>query len=473
MLASILWFRQDLRIHNNPALLAAVERGEILPIYILDSDNADNHMVEGAAKIWLHHSLISLNQSLSGNLQFFKGDPQRIISTLIDQYDITSVFWNRCYEPWQVKRDSRMKDVLEARGIQAKSYNASMLWEPWEVLKKDGTPYQVFTPFYKNGCLRAVPPRQTIDPPKCFSFLSASVKTGVDDLNLLEGASWQAKLQEHCHAGEAAALASMEIFFQERLRGYVEYRDYPAQANTSHLSIALHFGEISPHRIWYAVKDYCQQHLELTDSAEQFLRQLIWREFCYSLMFHFPSLPHSNWRAKFDDFPWEFDQNVLSAWQQGKTGYPLIDAGMRELWQTGFMHNRVRMIVGSFLVKNCLHDWRHGAAWFWQCLFDADLANNTQGWQWVAGCGFDAAPFFRIFNPVTQAKKFDPEGEYIRRYVPEIAQLPLRYLFCPWEAPKEILRSSGVILGEDYPAPIVNLKQSRQRALAAYAMISK
>lgn len=460
----IHWFRQDLRLTDNPALAAAAEEGEVLPIYILDDDNADDYKAGAASRWWLHHSLTALNDSLDGKLQVYQGDPQKILPELLERTEAGAIYWNRCYEPWRIQRDKEIKKKLQDNDIEVQSFNGSLLWEPWKILKSDYTPYRVFTPFYRKGCLKAEPPREPLAKPKSLKLAEdTDNKTSIDDLKLLPKIRWDEQLEPHWTIGEKGAYQRMEKFFEEGIDHYKKGRDFPAKPYVSRLSPHLHFGEISPNQIWYAVNA-----LGENDNIDHFCSELGWREFSYSLLYHFPDITHKNLQEKFDAFPWKEDKKALKRWQQGQTGYPIVDAGMRELWQTGFMHNRVRMIVGSFLVKNLLLHWHHGEHWFWDCLVDADLANNSASWQWIAGCGADAAPYFRIFNPVTQGKKFDPDGEYVRHYVPELKDLPDANLFSPWEAPAKVLKDAGIKLGEDYPEPIVDLKESRQRALEAF-----
>jgi deoxyribodipyrimidine photo-lyase len=461
---SIFWFRQDLRLSDNPGLEHACSIGDVLPLYILDDINAKEHAMGQVSKLWLHHSLNALKQSLSGNLHVFSGNPLEILQELCKQHQITDIYWNRTYEPWQIKRDTQIKELLTTQNIQIQSFNASLLWEPWDIKKSDGTPYKVFTPFYRKGCLNAQPPRQPITAPK-LNYIESQPKHQIDDLKLLN----PKVLADHSAwvIGENGAQKRLGDFLHHGIEAYKKGRDFPAMQNVSMLSPHLHFGEISPNQIWEAVS-----HLEEDNNVDHFKSELGWREFSYSLLYHNPTLPHQNLQSKFDRFSWIEDPKLLSAWQTGHTGVPMVDAGMRQLLTTGYMHNRVRMIVGSYLVKNLMLDWRHGEKWFWEHLFDADLANNSASWQWVAGCGADAAPYFRIFNPITQGQKFDPQGEYIRTYLPELSQLPNQYIHSPWEAPPDVLSKASITLGEQYPNPIVELKSSRQRALDAFAKLS-
>jgi len=465
----IHWFRQDLRIEDNPSLYAAAERGNVLPVFILDERNAGEHNLGGASRWWLHYSLLALNKSLNGNLTIYSGDPKKILIDLVEEHNVTAVHWNRCYEPWRIKRDKGIKKSLEVHNIEVNSFNGSLLWEPWEVLKKDGTPYKVFTPFYRKGCLSAESPRLPLPKPgKVRWYEDIDNALSVDGLKLLPKIKWDKQLEPHWKIGEQAAVKKLTAFSNKNLANYKQGRDFPALNTVSRLSPHLHFGEISPNQTWYAAKENKD-----SDDLDHFLSEMGWREFSYSLLYHFPTLPKKSLQTKFDHFPWLKNKKHLQCWQKGETGHPLVDAGMRELWQTGYMHNRVRMVVGSFLVKNLLLHWHHGEKWFWDCLVDADLANNSAGWQWIAGCGADAAPYFRVFNPATQGEKFDPEGEYTRKYVPELKKLPNKYLYKPWEAPEEVLHAAGITLGKDYPEPIVDLKISRVRALDAFKSLKR
>lgn len=464
---TIFWFRQDLRLSDNPGLFEASRRGQVLPLYILDDQSAGSFKMGGASRWWLHHSLTALNTSLDGNLHVFQGNSLSIIKKLCAQFSVQAVYWNRCYEPWQIQESAQLKNALENDGIECKSFNGSLLWEPWTVLKKDESPYKVFTPYYQRGCLNAPMPRKPLPAPEALKIVPQNTDFSVNDLHLIPEIKWFDQMEKCWEIGEVAAENRLNDFLTDKLKGYKEGRNYPDQSRVSRLSPHLHFGEISPNKVWYAAHDQ-----GLMDRSEEdlacFLTELGWREFSYYLLYHFPELPLKNLQPKFDKFPWTTNENHLKAWQRGQTGYPIIDAGIRELWQTGYMHNRVRMIVASFLVKNLGLHWREGEAWFWDCLVDADLASNSASWQWVAGSGADAAPYYRIFNPVLQGEKFDPHGHYTRKFVPELSKLPIQYLFKPWEAPESVLRESGIILGKTYPAPIVNLSESRDNALKSY-----
>ena len=464
---AIHWFRQDLRITDNPSLETAAEFDTVLPIYILDDENSQEFKMGSASRWWLHNSLQSLNESLDGKLSIYSQNPEIVIQELLKKYEVKAVFWNRCYEPWRIDRDIDIKAYLDDKNIENKSFNSHLLWEPWEISKDDGTPYRVFTPYYKKGCLNAEEPRLPSKNLKIDTIFYDQDCEQIDTLDLLPRINWYSQIQEAWKPGEEGAQKRLDQFLEEGLLDYKEGRNFPFKENVSRLSPHLHFGEISPNEVWYQAKTK-ESVSGIQKSLEHFLSELGWREFSYYLLYHFPSLPKQNFQAKFNKFPWIKNESFLESWQKGETGYPIVDAGMRELWQTGYMHNRLRMVVGSFLVKNLLIDWREGEDWFWDCLVDADLASNSAGWQWVAGSGADAAPYFRIFNPVTQGLKFDPEGEYTKKYVPELKLLPNKFLFSPWEAPKEILEKAGIELGKDYPEPIVDLKYSRELALEAF-----
>ena len=469
---SIFWFRNDLRLDDNPGLFEACKAGEVLAIYIHDDQSPADWSMGGASRVWLHHSLSDLQQRLDGKLHVYSGSPIEVLSRLIDSYQIDNLYWNRCYEPWCITRDTAIKSMLTQRQVTVTSYNAALLWEPWTVVKSDGTPYKVFTPYYRRGCLSRPSPREPLPAPDLNKIvLLANEPTAIDTLGLLSGRPWESEIISQWNIGELAAKQRLGIFINHRIHQYKEQRNYPAEAGVSNLSPHLHFGEISPHTIWHFTAQSLMQS-QSEEDVDCFLSEIAWREFSYYLLYHFPELPAQNLQPRFDRFPWsDTPDDTLLLWKLGKTGFPIVDAGMRELWQTGYMHNRVRMIVGSFLVKNLLIDWRLGQAWFWDCLFDADLASNSAGWQWIAGCGADAAPYFRIFNPVTQGEKFDAHGSYVRQYVPELAALPDKYIHAPWTMPDTLAQELNFKKGTDYPDPIVDLKDSRARALEAFSTL--
>lgn len=471
---TIVWFRQDLRLSDNPALCFACEQADtVIPIYIWDPESEAEWAPGAASCWWLHHSLKALDERLrkrGSGLCLLQGDSASVLTALVEQTEADCVVWNRRYEPAIKQRDSEFKSTLREKGVHCQSFNGSLWWEPWELRTGKGEPYRVFTPMWKSMLKEWRFPEVKPEP----ETILTSGKTidqlntvSIDDLNLLPQLNWDSGFYERWRPGELQAQKQLQRFRQHDAADYQDLRDFPAQSATSSLSPHLHFGEVSPNQIVQACADEGGQPLKAGPLG--YVRQLAWRDFSYQLMHDFPWSVEQNLMTRFDVFPWREDySDDLRRWQQGQTGIPMVDAGMRELWHTGWMHNRVRMVVASFLTKNLLIPWQEGARWFWDTLVDADLANNSMGWQWVAGCGADAAPYFRVFNPVTQSKKFDAEGEYIRRWLPELAKLSNRHIHEPWAAPREVLTQAGVELGKNYPEPMVDLKASRQRALAAY-----
>lgn len=459
---SIVWFRQDLRLSDNPALEAASKLGEFLPIYILDDLAPAPFKLGSMSKVWIHHSLESLNRTLDESLNLYVGKSHEIIEKLIEQYNIENIFWNRCYEPWHLEQEEHVISLCQKTSKSYQRFNSNYLWGPEEVLKDDGSYYKVFTPYKKKAYL--CPQRKTIDLSKPLAPIKDELNsTLLSDMGLIPEKSWHKAIEQTWDIGEHAAQQKLKEFINAHLSGYKHGRDYPASKHTSRLSPHLHFGEISPAQIFEKIS-----HVAPDGDTEHFLSEVIWREFSCYLLYHFKDLHTANLNQAFNKFPWQEDSPLLKAWKIGKTGYPLVDAGMRELWQTGYMHNRIRMVTASFLIKNLNIHWHRGRDWFWDCLLDADLANNSASWQWVAGCGADAAPYFRIFNTITQGEKFDENGEYTRKFVPELKNLPNKYLFDPWNAPDHILKEAGVILGETYPKPIVDLSVTRNQALEYY-----
>ncbi|GGD12414.1 deoxyribodipyrimidine photo-lyase [Pyruvatibacter mobilis] len=475
----IFWFRQDLRIADNPALSAAAgTEKEVICLYILDDETPGEWAMGGAGCWFLHHALDSLDKDLKGlgsKLVLRAGNATEVLPDFADEISATAVFWNRLYEPYAIKRDKALKACLRERDIEVESSNASLLFEPWTVETKSGGPYRVFSPFWR-ACMRDCPsPDEPIKAPKSLKTPKQHPRTEkLDDWGLLPTKpDWAKGFAEIWTPGEQGAKDRLAWFLDEAAADYKDKRDRPGVRATSGLSPHLHFGDIGPRQIYHAARAQAEKQDGTAKSIEKFIAELGWREFSHHLLYHFPSLPTDNYQEKFDDFPWRDNDDDLKRWQEGQTGYPMVDAGMRELWQTGWMHNRVRMIVASFLVKHLMIHWRHGETWFWDTLVDADLANNSASWQWVAGSGADAAPYFRIFNPITQGEKFDPDGDYVRRYVPELANLPNKYLFSPWTAPDDVLKEAGVTLGQDYPEPIVDHSAARDRALGGYDDIKK
>ena len=465
-MTSIVWFRQDLRTHDNPALTSAAARGAVVPIFILDDTISESSWpLGGASRWWLHHSLAALRADL-GHLSLFKGDPCDLLPEIIGKTGAAAVYWNRCYEPFAIARDKKLKASLKERGIDVHSFNGSLLHEPWELATGSGGPYKVYTPFWRASLGKPV--AAPLPAPNIAIDASAAPGDSLSDWGLLPSQpDWAAGWETQWKPGEVGAREQFDEFVENGLARYRDCRDRPDLKATSRLSPHLHWGEISPRQIWTRLALDAEDPLKRA-GAEKFLSEIGWREFAHHLLFHFPTIPEQNWRRNFDAYPWRENAGDLGAWQKGMTGYPLVDAGMRELWRTGWMHNRVRMVVASFLVKHLRIDWRRGEAWFWDTLLDADLANNAAGWQWVAGSGADASPYFRIFNPVTQGKKFDPNGDYVRRWCPELARLPTGFIHEPFNADPETLARAGIVLGSTYPLPIVDHDQARKAALDGY-----
>ncbi|TVR46062.1 MAG: deoxyribodipyrimidine photo-lyase [Puniceicoccaceae bacterium] len=467
----IVWFRQDLRLTDNPALNWACSLDRpLLPVFIWSPEEETPWAPGGAARWWLYRSLGQLVDALAEKglpLILRQGPAGRELDALIGKTGAAAVSWNRRYEPAIIKRDAAIKSALLDRGLEVRSFNGSLLFSPPEIASKSGGPFKVFTPFWKHCLsLSAREPERTATLGVPAGKKPASLPLA--DLGLLPEIRWDRKFEDHWQPGEAGARRALRRFLDHALRNYGAGRNRPDQDNTSRLSPHLHWGEISPAQVRSAVVSAGEGR-----GAETFLSEIGWREFAHHLLFHFPDTPEEPLRPEFGAFPWKPNARALQSWQRGTTGYPIVDAGMRQLWETGWMHNRVRMIVASFLVKHLLQPWQEGAAWFWDTLLDADLASNTLGWQWSAGCGADAAPYFRVFNPILQGKKFDPDGVYVRRWVPELGKLGTVWIHEPWAASTTELTSAGLRLGETYPAPIVDHQAGRKRALAAYQGLKK
>jgi deoxyribodipyrimidine photo-lyase len=455
----IVWFRQDLRLSDNPALAQAVSTGRpLICLYVLDDETPGEWATSGAARWWLHHSLKCLDAALQkkgGSLTLRKGVAAKAIPKLIQETGAEAIAWNRCYEPFAIERDKSLKASLTATGVTVESYNGALLAEPWELKTGSGTPFRVYTPFWK--ALRARPePAAPLRAPVRMHFHAAKSEALESWKLLPTRPNWARDFVGT--PGEKGAHDALYDFLS-RSSGYAQARDIPGIEGTSRLSPHLHFGEISPRQVWHAVRAR-----EGSQDDEKFLAEVGWREFNHQLLFHNPHLPDRVYDERFAAMTWRQGEKDFIAWTKGRTGVPIVDAGMRQLWQTGWMHNRVRMIVASFLIKHLMIDWRKGQRWFWDTLLDADLANNAANWQWVAGSGADAAPFFRIFNPVLQGERFDPQGVYVRRFVPELEGVPDKFIHKPWDAPQR---------PANYPAPIVDLAAGRDRALAAFKALPK
>tara|TARA_B100001094_G_scaffold77062_1_gene73434 strand:+ start:1276 stop:2646 length:1371 start_codon:yes stop_codon:yes gene_type:complete len=451
---SIVLFKNNLRYNDNSILKRAVEESSlIMPVFIYDTINF-NKDLGGASKYWLYHSLTDLNKSLNNNLSFYLGDTIKILKNLIDKHSIDNIY---CEEPFleeDIKVCDLVSNILLENKVKIYFLNSTLLWKPKDIYKKDFTPYKVFTPFYKRGCLNIKEPDLPVGKPGTPKYLECKIKNNIDDLNILDEKKWYDKFNNKWDISEKGAQNILEDFINENIYNYKVGRDFPSSNSNSKLSPYIRFGLISIHRIWYTVNK-----LNPDDNILHFKSEIGWREFSYYLLYHFPQMQFDNLRTKFDKFEWDNSKSKFKAWCRGETGFPIIDAAMKELWETGYMHNRMRMITASFLVKNLLIDWRWGEKWFWDCLFDADPASNIAGWQWVAGTGADAAPYFRIFNPILQGEKFDAKGKYTLNYLPELKNIPIKYLQKPWDFED----------GSIYIEPIINYKDSRKKALLRYS----
>ncbi|MFN8391425.1 MAG: deoxyribodipyrimidine photo-lyase [Bdellovibrionota bacterium] len=469
---TIVWFRQDLRIGDNPAFESALRSGNpITALYIWDPESEGDWPPGGATKWWLHHSLMVLSRSLQDigvTLQIFSGDTCEVLCSVAVRTRAAKIVWNRRYEPAARSLEQKLGAKLEQLGLETESHLGGLLFEPGQVLNQQGLPYKVFTPFYR-ACMAAGLGAEGRRAPKQ-PCPSTSVSGGIrlEQLNLLPSIPWDKGMAAAWTPGEEGAERELQSFLKGPVGDYDTNRDLPGIRGTSRLSPHLHFGEISPRRIWFAIERLLSRDPAARKRVEGYRRQLIWREFAHQLLVFFPDTPDEPLRPEFSKFPWKKSERLLRAWQKGRTGYPIVDAGMRELWTTGWMHNRVRMVVASFLVKHLLIRWQEGAKWFWDTLVDADLANNTLGWQWTAGCGADAAPYFRVFNPTAQGEKFDADGSYVKKWCPELAKLPAKFVHAPWTASGIVLADAGVKLDKTYPGPIVNHQDAREAALDAY-----
>lgn len=471
----IVWFRNDLRTGDNPALAAAVATGKpIVALYVLEDSSDGLRPLGSASKYWLHKSLLALNTSLralGSELIFKSGNTRQAINETVSETGADQIVWNRRYDGPEIALDTAIKADLVKSGIDVGSFNGNLLAEPWERQTKSGTPFRVFTPFWKSIASGPVPRMPLPAPEFITSFPDHVGSRTLESLDLLPTPNWADGFSEIASPGENNARVALSLFLEAGHADYGAARDIPSLFATSRLSAHLRFGEISPFQIWHAVKMAEGAETISSSSAQKFLSEIAWREFSYHLLFHNPKLATENYNQAFDNFPWQFDQDAFDAWTTGRTGYPIVDAGMRQLWRTGWMHNRVRMITASFLIKHLQIDWRHGEKWFWDTLTDADCANNPAGWQWVAGSGADASPYFRIFNPILQGEKFDPDGHYVRQWVPELASMENKWLHKPWQAPTEVLEQARIVLGKSYPLPLVDHAEARQSALAAFKSI--
>lgn len=468
MRKALLVFNNDFRVDDQPLLNFAAdnEMASLGVVFLGQEKNLRWHR-GAASNWWLHHSLEKFRAQLAElgvPLILSEATASAALKDLIEKYGITDLLTSRNYDQDSVKRERWMDQLATKLGIEFHSFNSRLLWEPWEIKSQESKPYQVFTAFWKQGLRLDEVSRPRSAPKKIRGLAAKKSELGdLDSLNLHpKEIRWDKEFPDYWNPGASSAQKAMKAFLKN-VAEYEEARNIPSRPGTSRMSPHLHFGEISPRRLWHEIKT-----LKEGPGRECYLRELGWREFSHHLIFHFPDTDQKPLRRSFDRFNWVRDPKALKRWQQGMTGYPIIDAGMRELWRTGWMHNRVRMIVGSFLVKDLRISWLEGAHWFWDTLVDADLAANSMGWQWIGGCGADAAPYFRVFNPMTQSEKFDAKGEYIRKWVPELAGLSNDAIHAPWEQPEIVLRAAGVILGKDYPEPMVDHKVAREAALAAF-----
>lgn len=468
---AIYWIRNDLRLSDNRALAAALEDGRsVVPVYIRE-DNGNGPL--GAAQAWwLERSLEKLSErydDLGAPLVLLSGDPLKVLRALIEETGAEAVFWNRRYSTEGIRTDKAVKAALGEDGITVKSFAGQILHEPSNFKTKSGGPYKVYTPFWKAFSADQHVP-DPVDAPKSLKGVSKTNKSErLKDWKLYEAKpDWAAGFSDIWQPGEDGAIERLDHFIDDVVKDYAEKRDRPDRQATSMLSPHLALGEISPATVWHRINAAKSISAE---NRKKFLQELVWRDFCHHLLFHAPDLAEKNWNDRFDDFGWKDDEDAFAAWTKGQTGYPIVDAGMRQLWREGYMHNRVRMIAASFLIKDLMIDWRRGEKWFRDTLVDADPASNAANWQWVAGSGADAAPFFRIFNPTLQGEKFDPAGDYVRAYVPELGDMPKKHIHAPFDAPNDVLSQAGVTLGESYPKPLVDHKAARKRALSAFEAI--
>ncbi|WP_296461326.1 deoxyribodipyrimidine photo-lyase [Rubinisphaera sp.] len=476
----IVWFRQDLRLEDHPALLEASKLGRPLILLFILPDRDTDWFPGGASCWWLHRSLQVLGDHLKSEfdqkLILRQGEALSVLQDVIQQTQATAVFWNRLYEPHEQEADEQIITELSDDGVVCELFPASLLVDPSDVYTQSENPYQVFTPFWK-ACRKRLEFAKPLPKPQKLAAPDRFPESfDLKDLNLDPTIDWAGGLEEMWNPGTKGAERNLKKFLKESIEDYKEERNIPNHYGTSRLSPHLHFGEITPRQIYWetqeVIEKFKDQHKQdAIDNAETYLSEIGWREFAYYVLYHFPHTVSEPLQEKFQEFKWKTSQKWLKAWQKGQTGYPIVDAGMRELWHTGWMHNRVRMIVASFLTKDLQIHWKEGADWFMDTLVDADLANNTLGWQWTSGCGADAAPYFRVFNPTTQSEKFDKQGEYLRKWCPELADLPNKWIHKPFEAPEDILKKAAVELGKDYPEPIVDHGEQREVALEKWEKI--
>ena len=467
----IHWFRQDLRIENNPSLISLSEKvQQVIPIYIFDT----NQRIGSVSKWWLEKSISSLSLNISkhgGKLNIFMGQPEKIISSIIkgEKFDLFS--WNRLYDPYSINRDTKIKSLISTAKIECESHNGYLLNEPWNIKNKSGSFFKVFTPYWRN-CDQVIKSNKfkKNNVKICFAKIKINKEINIEELNLTtNNKKWLKKIEKNWHPGEINAQKKLKLYILDKANNYSNGRDRPDKDFTSKLSPHLHFGEISPLQVYHDIQN--DKKINILNK-NKFLAELGWRDFSYNLLYYYPTMISKPIQNKFNKFPWIKNNKHLNLWQKGITGIPIVDAGMRQLYKTGWMHNRVRMIVGSFLTKNLLLHWKHGEEWFFDTLVDADVGSNSAGWQWISGCGADASPYFRIFNPILQGQKFDPNGDYVREFVPELKKIPTKYIHNPWQMPLIDQETYKFKIGENYPSPVVDLKETRDRALSAFKTIN-
>lgn len=473
----IVWFRLDLRLADNPALIQALKSGgDVVPLFIWAPDAEGRWAPGGASRWWLHQSLKNLSadiESIAGGAKLIirrGSDYLQVLRSVIEETKASSVYFNRRYDPIGREIDAEIEKALLIDEIEVETFNSALLHEPDKVMTKQGGPFKVFTPFW-NNFTATIEPGVPLGKPKEIRSAKLSIKSELlDALELEPKIDWASGFRDYFEPGEKGAHSRLEKFLENAARQYASGRDRPDRDGVSMISPYLHFGEIGPRQIWHKVQELDVKGAEKRD-IDTYLKEVGWREFAYHILYHFPHTSDRPLRDEFSRFPWDSNPSLLKKWQKGQTGYPIVDAGMRQLWHTGWMHNRVRMIVASFLTKDLLVSWNDGADWFWDTLLDADLASNSLGWQWTAGCGADAAPYFRIFNPELQGEKFDPDGDYVREWVPELARLSREYIHKPYKAPPLVLHAAGIELGKDYPQPVIDHGFARKRALEALSTI--
>ena len=480
MPATVVWFRNDLRLSDHAALTHAVERGAVVPVFVWAPDEEGEWAPGGAHRWWLHESLRALDRSLrdkGSRLVLRAGSSLDELAAVCEATGADRVVWQTRYAPALRARDADVREGLERAGLEARQFAGRILHDPAQIQTGSGTPYKVYTPFW-NKFEAQVDVPEPLGVPRMGASKAPDAwpeSVGLEALGLTpeaqDGVDWAGGMRDEWTPGERGALDRLDTFFDDALSGYDEGRDVPAERRTSMLSPHLHWGEVSPRTVWHRVEAWVSNGA-MREDADSFLSEIGWREFSYHVLHHFPETPTEPLKDKYAAMPWRATPSYLEAWRRGRTGYPLVDAGMRQLWHVGWMHNRVRMVTASFLTKDLLVPWQEGARWFWDTLCGADLANNTMGWQWAAGCGADAQPFFRIFNPVSQSRTHDPDGAYVRRWVPELADLPTKHLHAPWDAPADVLDKAGVTLGETYPEPIVDHAERRDAALEALKQVN-